>query len=390
MDKGFIQIEDERFSTHIALPLWPNKRILVLNLNMLLWRSLDSLHIWLCFSLLNLSKKCRSSIWSLVIRLSLVLRFLLLLLLHHLLLLDLLLLKGILSSRIGRFSSRIWLLLRLSSLLTLLGLLLFLKLHLLLLSLWLLVSACSLHLSLNLVLILLMVRHDLALLLDTSSAWVTPFVHTVWGVGSLSQVWLVWLTSIGILFLLLISALIRSFPLTVVACILIRLFSHGVFGRMIFGRFWVVHTVTNMATRCWLPRNIGLFQRDFPLVYASLNFPLVLRRHLLLFGVIEAISLELVRLDLQFLAVVSSISYLLLLLLLPSLYILHLLVLSVAIMLLSLAVLLAHVGYIIGLETQRVVAVDHAVWLVETLLGVLLQVYWTVHWCLISSHRDFK
>ena len=110
-----------------------------------------------------------------------------------------------------------------------------------------------------------------------------------------------------------------------------------------------------------MPRNIGLFQRDFPLVYASLNFPLVLRRHLLLFGVIEAISLELVRLDLQFLAVVSSISYLLLLLLLPSLYILHLLVLSVAIMLLSLAVLLAHVGYIIGLETQRVVAVDHAV-----------------------------
>jgi hypothetical protein len=117
-----------------------------------------------------------------------------------------------------------------------------------------------------------------------------------------------------------------------------------VFGWVVFGRFGVVRAVTNVATGCRLPCYVRLFQRDLPLVYAS---TLVFRRPLLLLGIIEAIPLDLLCLDLQFLVVFSSISYLLLLLLLPTLYILDLLVLSVAIVLLSLAVLLAHVGDVI-------------------------------------------
>ena len=207
-----------------------------------------------------------------------------------------------------------------------------------------------------------MVRHDLALLLDTSSAWVAPLVQTIRCVGSLCQIGLMWLSSICILFLLGVGALLRSFPLTLVSCAIILLFSHGVFRWMIFGRFWIIHAVTNLATRCWLSCYVRLFQRDLPLVYAS---NLVFCRHLLLLGIVEAISLDLLCLDLQFLVVLSSISYLLLLLLLlPSLYILALLVLSVAIVLLSLAVLLAHVGHVIWLETQRVIAVHHTVWLI--------------------------
>ena len=123
MDEGLIQIKDKRFSTHIVLPLGPDQRllILILNLNMLLlllgW---DSLHARLCVTLCYLGEKWRSTTWSWIIRLLfLILRLLLLLLLHHLLLLDLLLLKCLLSSLIGWFSSRVLLLLQLSSLLTL-------------------------------------------------------------------------------------------------------------------------------------------------------------------------------------------------------------------------------------------------------------------------------
>ena len=247
----------------------------------------------------------------------------------------------------------------LSSLLALLHLLLFLKLDLLLVSLLrIFITLCGLHL--NLVLILLVIRHYLALLLDTSSAWVAPLVHPIRRMWCLCQIWLVWLSSICILFLSGIGTLIRYFTLTLISLVFIW-FSHGVFWGMVFGRFWVVHTVTNVATWCWLSRDIRLFQRDLPLIHAS---NLVLRRRLLLFGIVKAISLDLLCLNLQFLVVFSSASYLLLLLLLPSLYILDLLVLSVAIILLSLTILLAHVCHVIWLETQRVVAVDHAVWLI--------------------------
>jgi hypothetical protein len=59
MDESLIQIKDKRFSTHIVLPLGPNQRllILILNLNMLLLLLGDSLHVWLCLSLLYLGEK---------------------------------------------------------------------------------------------------------------------------------------------------------------------------------------------------------------------------------------------------------------------------------------------------------------------------------------------
>ena len=60
-----------------------------------------------------------------------------------------------------------------------------------------------------------------------------------------------WLSGICILFLWLIGGtLLGSLALALVSCVLVLLFSHGVFGWVIFGRFWVVHAVTNVATRC--------------------------------------------------------------------------------------------------------------------------------------------